>query len=228
MRHASCAAAAVSLERARLTVMPGAASVAGAAGCPEAGARGAGTTGFSVRSRGRAGRRGGSTATVGRVDGSSEQFARPRAASGALFFDQAGRVLLVRPTYKPMWEIPGGYVEAGESPAAAVRREITEELGVALPVGALLVVDWAPHPAEGDKLLFVFDGGVLSPDQVAAIRVDGTEISEFAFRARPGLGSVLIPRLARRVHAAIDARSAGRAAYLERGVEHGAVLPGGG
>jgi 8-oxo-dGTP diphosphatase len=163
-------------------------------------------------------------ATVGRVADSSEQFACPRTASGVLYFDQAGRVMLVRPTYKPMWDIPGGYVEHGESPAAALRREIVEELGTALPVGALLAVDWAPHPAEGDKLLFVFDGGVLSQEEVGAICVDGAEISEFAFRARPELADVLIPRLARRVHAAIDARSSGRAAYLE----HGAVPPGDG
>jgi 8-oxo-dGTP pyrophosphatase MutT (NUDIX family) len=158
------------------------------------------------------------------VAGSSEQFARPRTASGVLYFDRAGRVMLVRPTYKPMWDIPGGYVEHGESPAAALRREIAEELGTALPVGGLLVVDWAPHPAEGDKLLFVFDGGVLSREQVGAIRVDGAEICEFAFRARSGLDAMLIPRLARRVHAAIDARSSGQAAYLE----HGAVPSGDG
>jgi 8-oxo-dGTP diphosphatase len=156
-----------------------------------------------------------------RVAGSSEEFARPRAASGALFFDHAGRVMLVRPTYKPMWDIPGGYVESGESPAAALRREITEELGTALPVGGLLVVDWAPHPAEGDKLLFVFDGGVLASEQVTGIRVDGTEISEFTFRSPGELSGMLIPRLARRVHAAIGARAAGQVAYLEHGTPPG-------
>lgn len=45
----------------------------------------------------------------------------------------AGRVLLVQPTYKPTWEVPGGSVEAGESPAAAAAREVAVELGVALP-----------------------------------------------------------------------------------------------
>jgi 8-oxo-dGTP pyrophosphatase MutT (NUDIX family) len=151
----------------------------------------------------------------------SEQFARPRAASGVLYFDDAGRVMVVNPTYKPLWDIPGGYVQQGESPAAAALREVTEELGARLPVGALLVVDWAPLPAEGDKLLFIFDGGQLSHQQVTAVRVDGTEISEFAFRERRELDDLLIPRLSSRVHAAIDARATGRAAYLE----HGAARP---
>lgn len=56
--------------------------------------------------------------------------ARPRVAAGALFLDAAGRVLLVRPTYKRHWDITGGYVGPGESPRAACIREIHEELGI--------------------------------------------------------------------------------------------------
>ena len=85
--------------------------------------------------------------------------ATPRVAAGVLFRDQDGRVLLVKPTYKQGWDIPGGYVEPGERPKQAARREVREELGIAPPIGRLLAVDWAPHPAEGDKLLFIFDGG---------------------------------------------------------------------
>jgi hypothetical protein len=35
----------------------------------------------------------------------------------------------------------------------------------------LLVADWAPHPDEGDKLLFVFDGGRLTAEKLGAIRL---------------------------------------------------------
>ncbi|MCF3105616.1 NUDIX domain-containing protein [Streptomyces roseoverticillatus] len=50
-------------------------------------------------------------------------------AAGALFFNDKGHVLLVRPSYKPKWEIPGGYIEEGESPLAACRREVEEGRG---------------------------------------------------------------------------------------------------
>jgi 8-oxo-dGTP diphosphatase len=49
-------------------------------------------------------------------------------SAGALFVDEYDRVLLVEPTYKSYWDIPGGYVEPGESPLAACAREVHEEL----------------------------------------------------------------------------------------------------
>lgn len=68
--------------------------------------------------------------------------AAPRAlpgkhvAAGVLFRDRVNRVLLVEPTYKPNWEIPGGVVEADEAPWAAASRELAEELGWDRPVGS--------------------------------------------------------------------------------------------
>src|SRR2546427_4897446 len=56
--------------------------------------------------------------------------ATPRIAAGVLFRDPDGRVLLVKPTYKAGWDIPGGYVEPGESPKQAALREVREELGI--------------------------------------------------------------------------------------------------
>lgn len=37
-------------------------------------------------------------------------------AAGAWIFDPAGELLVVKPSYKPNWEIPGGVAHEGESP----------------------------------------------------------------------------------------------------------------
>jgi ADP-ribose pyrophosphatase YjhB (NUDIX family) len=58
-----------------------------------------------------------------------------RMGSGALIRDPEGRVLLVEPTYKATWEVPGGVVESDESPRGACARELREELGLEIAVG---------------------------------------------------------------------------------------------
>ena len=68
-------------------------------------------------------------------------FARPVVAAGVLFFDDKDRVLLVVPSYKNYRDIPGGYVEHGETPSEAAAREVREELGISPPIGRLLLTD---------------------------------------------------------------------------------------
>ncbi|MCC3779121.1 NUDIX hydrolase [Streptomyces sp. UNOB3_S3] len=143
--------------------------------------------------------------------------ARPRMAAGALFFNDQGDVLLVRPSYKPKWEIPGGYIEVGESPLAACKREVQEELGITPTIGPLLIVDWAPNEAEGDKVLYVFDGGELLSDQVSAIELAPDELLAAEFHPVDAVDELLIPRLARRVRRAITARAEAHPQYLEHG-----------
>lgn len=134
--------------------------------------------------------------------------------------DDAGRVLLVEPNYKDYWEIPGGLIEVGETPSQACAREITEELGLTRAPGRLLVVDWAPHPQWGDRVLFVFDGGTLTRSDIAAIRLQPEELDSYEFLNPPDALDRLIPRLRRRVDAALRARAENRTLYLEHGVEY--------
>lgn len=143
--------------------------------------------------------------------------AKPLAAAGVLFLDRDGRVMLVRPTYKPYWDIPGGYLEPGESPRSACEREIFEELGIRARVGGLLAVDWAPHPDEGDKLLFIFDGGSLTDEQLGAVGFRDGEVAEYTFAAPADIHQLSVPRLARRLHATLSAHAQRRPAYLENG-----------
>ena len=142
---------------------------------------------------------------------------RAAMAAGALFVDEAGRVMLVKPTYKNFWDIPGGYVEPGENPVEACAREVREELGIEPRIGRLLVTDWAPTEKDGDKVLFVFDGGQLSTEQHDAISVQTAELIRYEYIATADLPRYTIDRLVRRVAAAAEARRTGRPIYLEHG-----------
>ena len=143
------------------------------------------------------------------------KFATPRVAAGALFV-HGDRVLLVHKTYGNGWDIPGGYVDTGESPAAACRRELKEELGIDREVQRLLIVDWAPHAGEGDKILYVFDCGELGADE-QHIQLAADELDRWAWVPVGQLPEYVIPRLAGRLTNAHRAHAAGMQLYLEHG-----------
>lgn len=80
---------------------------------------------------------------------------RKIAAAAVLCRDARGRLLCVHDAFKQRWTIPGGVVDADETPDEAARRETREEAGVDIDVGALLGVFSAAWP---DRLTFVYAG----------------------------------------------------------------------
>ena len=88
-----------------------------------------------------------------------------------------------------MYELPGGKVERGEAPAAALARELLEEWGAAahrLQVGPIAEVLHHVYPAPGPEvvlLVYHVDGGGLVP---AALELEaGVVVDEFAVEALP-------------------------------------------
>jgi 8-oxo-dGTP diphosphatase len=147
----------------------------------------------------------------------ADSFARPRVAAGVLFFDDHDRVLLVVPSYKNYRDIPGGYVEHDETPREAAIREVQEELAITPPIGRLIVADWAPNQTEGDKLLFIFDGGVLANEYLTKIRLDPEELTGYDFHDVANIHELTIARLASRIVHGQAARQDGTTRYLEHG-----------
>ena len=144
--------------------------------------------------------------------------ARKRMAAGALFRDGAGRPLLVNPVYKDTWDLPGGAVEAEESPHAACRREVAEELGLDWRPGRVLAVDWVPSRSERPEgVVVVYAGGVLSAADIDAVVLADGELEGFAFTEPGEVASLVTPLLARRVAACLEAVAAGTVAVLENG-----------
>lgn len=151
-----------------------------------------------------------------------DQLARYAVAAGVVFHD-ADRVLLVQPAYRDdTWEIPGGAMdEDDDNPLAAARREVREELGLDLDSAAplLLAVDWVPSTDDRPALVhFVFDGGPLT--QVEAERqivLPPDELVAWRFTPSDEFDDILMPRLSRRLAAALDALAAGTTVYLHHG-----------
>lgn len=144
---------------------------------------------------------------------------RKRIAAGALFFNQLGELLVVKPTYRDGWLVPGGTIEADESPRSGCDREVREEIALDRPVRRLLCVEWnAADPPQNEVVMFLFDGGELDDDVIEQIRLPAHELSAHRFVSTDDVDAWLVPRLARRVTAALTALD-GPAVYLDDGVE---------
>ena len=93
--------------------------------------------------------------------------------SAAVIFDEAGRVLLCsRPPEKPPagWEFPGGKIESGETPEAALERELLEELALPGKCGAELAVVTVP-PVELHFIeFFPAPGAAVTPKEGQSFR----------------------------------------------------------
>lgn len=127
---------------------------------------------------------------------------RKRVAADVLLRDDSNRVLLVNPSYKNHWDLPGGMAEANESPRRAAERELQEELDLHPHLGRALVIDWqGPHDPFDDELLFIFDGGSLPGSAVDALRIVDNELTALAFvplsQAKPMLRPDMFDRLRR-------------------------------
>jgi 8-oxo-dGTP diphosphatase len=110
----------------------------------------------------------------------------PIVAVGAFVFDRQGRVLLIergKPPGEGLWTVPGGRLDRGETLAQAVAREVREETGLTVEVGALACV----VERMGDDFHFVIldylarvIGGTLAAasDARAAKWVEATELAQ--------------------------------------------------
>ena len=151
-------------------------------------------------------------------DGPVTEYVLPRvpASAGALLHDGDGRILVLEPTYKSGWTVPGGQVEEdGESPWAACRREVAEETGLVVASGRLVCVDFLhPRPHRPGGMRFLFDCGVVPAPDRAHIVVQEGEIADHRWVGPDEARRLLSGPVGRRVAHALGAA---HAVYLEDG-----------
>ena len=113
---------------------------------------------------------------------------------GAVIWDAAGRVLLIRRTKPPgtgQWSLPGGKVERGESLEQALRREVWEETGLEVEIlGLAGVAEIMGEAAVGSgwRHYVLVDYGVRALSGVARAGSDAADPTWFAYADLPRLG----------------------------------------
>ena len=120
----------------------------------------------------------------------------------AALIDLDGRVLLQQrlpgSSHAGLWEFPGGKIEPGESPEAAVIRELEEELAISVPCKCLSPVAFASAP-HGDRhfllLLFVTRKWTGVPRALAAAALRWVRFAEMHTMPMPPADRMLIAQL---------------------------------
>lgn len=116
----------------------------------------------------------------------------------AVVQDSAGRVLLVKTAYQGLrWQLPGGYVERGESPLEALRREVREELAAEIQDIKFVGVYCKTYES---NINLIFCGKVDSENPVS----DGKEVLECRYFPLSDLPSEVSPRAKAVILATVD------------------------
>jgi ADP-ribose pyrophosphatase YjhB (NUDIX family) len=138
-------------------------------------------------------------------------------AAAGLIRDGADRLLVVKPNYRDHWTLPGGICEFGEAPEVGCARELSEELGLSLPIGRMLAVDWQRPlemygPRARPAVFFIFDCGLLP--SLSAVRLQEEELDDCRFAAESEFAGLLAETTVPRVRAAVGSLSSGCAQYV--------------
>ena len=150
------------------------------------------------------------------LNGPGYEVPRIPASAGALIFDGRGRLLVLKPSYKKGWTIPGGQIDAdGESPWEACVRETREECGLEVTGGRLVCVDFrTPRPRRPGGMRFLFDCGTFADAQLGRITLQEEEIDDYRLAELDAAMELLSGPIRRRVAAGIEAN---QCVYLEDG-----------
>ena len=141
---------------------------------------------------------------------------KKRLSAGMLLFDEQGQLLVVEPTYKETWEIPGGVVEANESPRQAAIREIEEELGLRVEPLRLLGVDYSDESENRtESLHFIFLGPVLMAEEIDSINLEANELCSYRLLPPKKATKLLNKKLRRRVRRCLKVVGKKRTLYME-------------
>jgi 8-oxo-dGTP pyrophosphatase MutT (NUDIX family) len=106
------------------------------------------------------------------------------SSAAAALYDERGRVLLVKATYKPYWTFPGGVIDASETPVIAAVRETKEEVGIDIAAESMqfyMVADRVSSVAHTYQFVFTQQ---IAAEQLERVVLDRNEIEDWVLVTR--------------------------------------------
>ena len=124
--------------------------------------------------------------------------ARFTVTAGGLIFNDTGQVLLLKHRFRAGsgWGLPGGFLEAGEQPLEALKRELREEIGVEVETADIFASRSFKKPRQVEVLFRCRITGVVKPRTMEVERAEWFSIESLP-EGLPGDQRLLIERAAK-------------------------------
>lgn len=122
-----------------------------------------------------------------------------RIAVGVLLLNQKSEFLIVEQSYRDTWSLPGGTVDAHESPLQALKREIYEEIKIDVSIKRCILIDYTNEKIgnrtdESIQLLFLGEHTKNEP-----IAIDSEEITDYKWSNFDEAKTLLNPKITKRL-----------------------------
>jgi len=144
-------------------------------------------------------------------------FPTKRMSVAALILNNKDELLIVKPSYRDGWLLPGGIVEKDESPSEACKREVKEELGVIVNLTELVLLDYTEKCnkyEEGFHIIFRCED--FTEENASNLKLKSDELSEYTFVASNLFEIYFNGVILDRLKSIFDSNKKNRVEYMER------------
>lgn len=118
---------------------------------------------------------------------------RPTITGAIVLVRVEGQLLLIRPSYRPWYTVPGGRVDRGEAPRLAAARELREEVGLVVAPEALRALgEFVVHHSYIEDHVHAFELRLAATPE---LRIDSREVVWAGFHAEAALGELFLWRV---------------------------------
>ncbi len=151
---------------------------------------------------------------------SDEEYAKilpkKQVGTAVLFFNSKGELLVLHPTYREGWLVPGGATDINESPLSCAIRETREEIGLTTANLQLVGIYYAPQKGFfTDSLKFIYSGGILNDNEIAQIKLQVDEVDKYKFVSSQEAVTLLSHSLKKSLLPCLEAIENKSVVYLE-------------